>query len=472
MIKKKLIKLMGIFLIALLILFQSWNIKVLASSSPSITVTSNQNNTYTINAYFENSIPNGHIIDLELYNSSNQKVWQSFTTNGGNKFSDTTPVLEKGEYKVSLGLFTPNWNSTYAWYKDIQTFAVDLLPNTAIVSKNPTPTTNNIVTNSTALSAANSSYNLWKSKYVQNVNTNEARVVRPENNNDTVSEGMGYGMLLSYFANDEATFSKLWNYVQKYLDPKGLMNWQISSSGQVIGQGSATDADEDIAYALLRADSKWPGKGYGQEAKNMISAMMKTEVLSSNLINPGDNWGDTKIINPSYLAPSYYKAFAESTGDTRWLTVANTSLSWLEKASDPTTGLLPDWLNSYFSQPSISWDKYPNGFYYDAVRVPIRLLMEYKWNQNQTAKNILTKENDFISQIGQPKLVSGYTLTGSPLTTYLDSTFLSAYAAMAQVNPTSELSKSTLNSLIQDDPNNYFGASLRALTLYIIAGSN
>src|SRR5436190_19861991 len=38
------------------------------------------------------------------------------------------------------------------------------------------------------------------------------RVVRPENNNDTVSEGQAYAMLLAVHLNDQATFNKcfLW----------------------------------------------------------------------------------------------------------------------------------------------------------------------------------------------------------------------------------------------------------------------
>ena len=36
-------------------------------------------------------------------------------------------------------------------------------------------------------------------------------VVRPENGNDTVSEGIGYGMLIGVFMNDKAMFDTLWS---------------------------------------------------------------------------------------------------------------------------------------------------------------------------------------------------------------------------------------------------------------------
>ncbi len=447
---------------------------------PVVSAVRNADSSYSINVNFSSSIPAGNIIDLELYNSSDQQIWQSFTTNGGTVYNATSKPLSAGVYTVSIGLFAPNWASNYNWYSKIYTIDTSVVPASASTSTSlPTPTSTPSTVNTSAPAAINqsvfnsaiSSYNDWKTKYVQSIGTGQLRVVRPENNNDTVSEGIGYGMLLSYFANDQATFSGLWNYASKYLDTNGLMNWQIDSSGNIIGQGSATDADEDMAYALLRADSKWPGNQYGASAKKLISSMMATEVLSSNLINPGDNWGSTKIINPSYLAPAYYRAFSSFTGDARWQTVADKSLSWAADVSNNSTGLFPDWINDDLSAASISWDSHPNDFYYDAVRTPIRLFMEYKWNNNQTAKNILSKENNFITLVTMPKLISGYTLNGAPLTSYLDATFLSSYASIAQVNPTTQMSNDLTNQLIQNSTGNYFGTSLKTITLFVIAGS-
>ena len=46
---------------------------------------------------------------------------------------------------------------------------------------------------------------------------------------DTVSEGMGYGMLLAVYFGNETLFDNLYSYAKKYLDSNGLMNWQIDS---------------------------------------------------------------------------------------------------------------------------------------------------------------------------------------------------------------------------------------------------
>src|SRR6185437_4703139 len=64
----------------------------------------------------------------------------------------------------------------------------------------------------------------------------------------TVSEGIGYGMLLSAYANDSVTFNGLWRFYKKYKDANGLMNWRIGinnlptpdKSGNCTGCGGAT----------------------------------------------------------------------------------------------------------------------------------------------------------------------------------------------------------------------------------------
>lgn len=67
-------------------------------------------------------------------------------------------------------------------------------------------------------------YGYWKKNYIVSVNSNANRVVDPQNNNVTVSERTGYGMILSVTANDSKEFEKLWNYTKKYFDENGLMN--------------------------------------------------------------------------------------------------------------------------------------------------------------------------------------------------------------------------------------------------------
>ena len=131
----------------------------------------------------------------------------------------------------------------------------------------------------------------------------------------TVSEGIAYGMLIAVYMgtkDDQMLFDDLWKYSQAHLNGNGLMNWAIASDGTgVTGTGGATDADEDIAFALLMADKQWGSAGslnYLNLAKAQINNIWLHEIVDSKLAGPGDSWGPTdlwKNINISYFAPAY-----------------------------------------------------------------------------------------------------------------------------------------------------------------------
>ena len=53
--------------------------------------------------------------------------------------------------------------------------------------------------------------------------------------NSTVSEGIGYGMLIAVYMGDQTLFDNLWKYEQLHLDSNGLMNWSIDASGNAPG---------------------------------------------------------------------------------------------------------------------------------------------------------------------------------------------------------------------------------------------
>ena len=74
-------------------------------------------------------------------------------------------------------------------------------------------------------------YNVWLNGYYTE-SGDKARIKFDEPDN-TVSEGIGYGMLIMVFMdndvnNTQGKFDKLWNYYQAFRDGNGLMNWKIS----------------------------------------------------------------------------------------------------------------------------------------------------------------------------------------------------------------------------------------------------
>lgn len=397
-------------------------------------------------------VPPGKIVDVEIHQNGH-KIWQTWSTQGGRLWQGQANNLPTGNWSLDVGIFQPNWASLDGWWNNVASV-------NSLNSLNATTTSLKTV--------ANQAYNSWRKTYVIPAGPGMLRVVRPQNQNDTVSEGIGYGMLLALSNNDLSTFQGLWTYAEKYRDAYGLMNWEINGSAQVIGTGSATDADEDMAYALVLAHQKWPHHGFGVDAETLINAILAHDISPSNRVLPGDSWGPTQIMNPSYIFPAYYQVFAQFTGNDRWNTIAQQNSEWLAQNANSKTGLLPDWINANGTIPAISWDQYPQDWYYDAVRVPWRLWMAASTG-NQSANQILTREGQWIQQSGNVSLTSGYTLGGQPLNNYQSGPFISAAAFMAQyAGPT--FGQQALNRLEAWHSTTYYGASLRALALATLAG--
>src|SRR4051812_29140098 len=62
-------------------------------------------------------------------------------------------------------------------------------------------------------------YNSWKAAHVISAGGAQLRVQRDAaNSNDTVSEGISYGMLLAVYFDDKVTFDGLWAYKQAHSD--------------------------------------------------------------------------------------------------------------------------------------------------------------------------------------------------------------------------------------------------------------
>ena len=310
-------------------------------------------------------------------------------------------------------------------------------------------------------------YNYWRTTYVTSDGANDSlRVKRPENSNDTVSEGQGYGMLAAVGENDKATFDQLWNYSKSHLNSNGLMGWHIDANNNTLDSGAATDADEDMAYALLMADKQWGG--YTTDAKTLIGNIFSNEIEPGTyVVKPGDVWGGSDALDLSYFAPGYYKAFARYTGNDAWYTVVDNNYSILLNTENPTTGLVPDWSNSTGGAASYNMGPNQNEFTYDAIRVPWRLSLDAKWSNDSRAKQTLNKMSTFFaSQVNN--LSSGYQLDGTPTTNYINDVFTAGIAAGAAGSDNTDFANTMEAKLAAISPESYFGTSLRLLSLMTI----
>ncbi|MGN6813950.1 MAG: glycosyl hydrolase family 8, partial [Thermomicrobiales bacterium] len=315
------------------------------------------------------------------------------------------------------------------------------------------------------------SYANWKSAYLTASGAGgNLRVLTPDYGADSVSEGIGYGMLMAVTLNDRPTFDGLWAYARSHLDQYGLMNWRIGADGSVVGANSATDADEDMAFALVLAD-KTRGWGYTADARALIGNIIAHEVEANTwVLKPTDVWGGSNITNPSYYATGYYRAFGEYTGDTRWDGVINAAYGVIAavNAVNPAanaTGLLPDWTTAQGGPTSMSYQ-----YTYDATRIPWRLAQDAVWHCDARASAQLNKISAFFKHIGPGNILDGYKLDGTVIGQYHNAAFVGTAAAGSIVSPDAAYKTAMWNETVRLHDGTYYNDSLRLLTILFMSG--
>jgi len=290
------------------------------------------------------------------------------------------------------------------------------------------------------------------------------RVQRDSDGNDTVSEGISYGMLFAVYMNDKTTFDALWKYEQKHLDMRGLMNWHISNTGTTAGANSATDADEDMAFALVMADKQWGG--YTTTAKSMLTTVAMYDFAADGTIQGGDTYPNS--VNPSYIAPAFYRVFADYTGDTRWTTILSKSYTLLAAAQNATTGLVPDW--------SVG-NRTNTNYGYDATRTPFRVAVDVCWSGDANSKAFSQKIGAFFANIGAANIVDGYSVaSGTASGSYKNSTFIGPAGAAGMASNQAKLvadayARVSADAKAASASTNYYDRSWALFTVMLMTGN-
>ncbi len=258
---------------------------------------------------------------------------------------------------------------------------------------------------------------LWADYKTHYLQPETKRAVDPARDNVTTSEGQSYTMLRAVWMGDKETFDSAWTWTKNNLghDNDALFSWLYGKRpdgtyGVLIAQGgstSASDADTDIAVALLFANVRWQDPAYLASAKNILDDIWMHEVVSgegayflaSNNIETtvGDDW---ILVNPSYFHPAAYRIFASVDTSHPWRALAADSYTLLAKTmTDPldtskSAGLPPDWVE--VNRKTGRLRKVDNAslttnFGFDALRLPWRLALDYQWFASPDAKNALEK---------------------------------------------------------------------------------
>lgn len=280
------------------------------------------------------------------------------------------------------------------------------------------------------------SWNSYKRTFLRDGN----RSIDPNQNNITTSEGQSYVMLRSVWMDDKSTFDKTWDWTRINLkNQNDVFGWKWGKESTdregILDPGSATDADTDIALALIFAYKKWGDQAYMDSAKSLLTAIWVTDVKyfrGAYYIIPG-NWamGNRALtINPSYISPYAYRIFAQVDTGNPWSGLIDTSYEVLKGcmtsplfAGDNPVYLPPNWCqmdeNGVFSraeEPGLESTDYS----YDAVRTMWRLALDFKWNLEPRAKELLDLSGKFLLNKWKSdgKILVGYTHAGDPWEEY------------------------------------------------------
>ena len=269
------------------------------------------------------------------------------------------------------------------------------------------------------------------------------RSLDKDRDNITTSEGQSYTMLRSVWLDDKETFDGAWQWTKDNLqrNEDHLISWLFGQRNDGTydvlsdrgGYNTATDADVDIALALLLASKRWNDETYFGDAIVMIRDIWSKEVITvggkpyllANNIEKSErkSYG---ITNPSYFSPYAYKLFAKVDPSHDWLGVASTSyevaLRSMESPLDKegSVGLPPDWIGidkktgalvTVDSGYGLSTD-----YSFDAMRLPWRFGVDYEWTKDPRAREVLDKLS-FLSSEWNKKhsIVTAYSHNGDRL---------------------------------------------------------
>jgi endo-1,4-beta-D-glucanase Y len=245
--------------------------------------------------------------------------------------------------------------------------------------------------------------------------------------NSTVSEGVAYGMLMAVLLDEQALFDAFYGYALAFANDRGLMCWYVSPDGATaLGTGAASDADEDIAWALVMAHRQWGGRGalgesYLDHARRQIDRIWQYEVDHDAvpfLFKPGDEWRPN-VFNPSYFAPHQYRLFGEISGNRAgWQQVvdrgyATVAASLNAANGNRENGLVPAWCDAA-GAPVEAFPGAETNYQTDSARLPFRLAQDFAYHEDPRARAYLEKTSSFFAGVGADAIGDGYHLDGRP----------------------------------------------------------
>lgn len=322
-------------------------------------------------------------------------------------------------------------------------------------------------------------------------------VVDPQRGTIT-SEGQSYALLRSVWLDDRQTFNTVWGWTRDHLQTRiqdRLFSWHAkydTDQFTILDAASASDADQDIALALLFAFHRWHDVNYLIEARRVINDIWERETVWVNghvyiTAGSGARREDGYLLNPSYLSPATYRIFSTIDRTHPWTRLVNDSYGLLHRLAKQR-GLPPNWLlinkTSGQMQSAQHYIHDSADYYsYDAFRLFWRVALDVKWFADARGSSLLKAYTPFFAQQWDRRgtFAAVYNDQGIPQVTYgTISTHVGPLSVFSITNPAraQEVYTTLLEARLNEDQTfwadagNYydqnwawFGAALHAGTL-------
>jgi cellulose synthase (UDP-forming) len=283
---------------------------------------------------------------------------------------------------------------------------------------------------------------LWS--YYRYTHVQAGRVVALDEGGVTTSEGQGYALLRAVWTDDRATFDEVWRWTREHLQVRGdrLLAWRWKD--RVLDRNAATDADQDVALALVLASRRFGDPRYLEAARPLLADLWGREVVSAGdrfyptagNWAPGERW---PTIHVAYLAPYAYEVFAGVDPDRPWHALVDGSYAvlrflFVEKGLalppekiwlDPKTGAL------LLARPGGE----PAAFGYDAVPIYWRVALDARWFGRRDQADLRARMLRFPAEAfrEEDRLRDRATTTGRPLSELDGLPHLASVQALAAV---------------------------------------
>ena len=249
---------------------------------------------------------------------------------------------------------------------------------------------------------------------------------RTRNGGEVTSEGQSYALLRAAWIGDQPTFNRVLTWTTTTLQrPDGLFSWRWSprDGGRVLDANSATDADQDIAFALLVASKRFERPEYVDRARLVLRAIRAHARIdvTDRWFPAAGNWAPPeRIVNLSYFSPYAYPYFDRVDPGGRWMDVVPVGYDLLRQAiGDSRTRLPADFLTVGATGrlgPLPESSTLGRTFSFDGIRIPWRVALDCRLHARPEAcveGGPVPALLDTLRSSG--RLVSAYDTTGAPI---------------------------------------------------------